>query len=171
MGQWINLHCVCVSFKMGLICIGPKRPSGSRQIKKFRWMVKAEASDVVSSKMLWIGVNSCQSRSRQEMRLIKFQFSVYENYYYYVTENIKEDKKRIRVLSYLKASPFNFLFPSQLKVVIPLWRKMPFKWLVKPLRVSSPLKLKNTSYLYWRLKEEDEALLLVKKAIVIWIYR
>jgi hypothetical protein len=47
------------------------------------------------------------------MRLIKFQFSVYENYYYYVTENIKEDKKRIRVLSYLKASPFSFLFPSQ----------------------------------------------------------
>ena len=60
---------------------------------------------------------------------------------------------------------------SSMKVVIPLWRKMPFKWLVKPLRVSSPLKLKNTSYLYRRLKEEEEAPLLVQKAIVMWIYR
>ena len=37
------------------------------------------------------------------------------------------------------------------------------------MRVFSPLKLKNTSYLHSRVKEEEEFAFLVRKAIVIWI--
>ena len=58
-----------------------------------------------------------------------------------------------------------------MKVLIPLRRKIPFKLLVKPFRVSSPLKLKNTSYLHRWVKEEEKACLLVRRAIVIWMYR
>ena len=47
--------------------------------------------------------------------------------------------------------------------------KNPFKLLVKFMRVFSPLKLKNTSYLHCRVKEEEEYAFLVRKAIVIWI--
>ena len=50
------------------------------------------------------------------------------------------------------------------KVLIPLSQKNPFKLLIKTLRVSSPLKHKNTSYLQCWVKEEEEPL---KKAIVI----
>ena len=39
------------------------------------------------------------------------------------------------------------------------------------MRVSPPLKLKNTSYLYWWLMEEEEARLFVRKAIVKWYVR
>ena len=37
------------------------------------------------------------------------------------------------------------------------------------MQVFSPLKLKNTSYLHGRVKEEEEYAFLVRKAIVIWI--
>ena len=37
------------------------------------------------------------------------------------------------------------------------------------MRVFSPLKLKNISYLHSRVKEEEEFAFLVRKAIVIWI--
>ena len=46
----------------------------------------------------------------------------------------------------------------------PLSHKNPSKLLIKPLRVSSPLKHKNTSYLQCWVKEEEEPL---RKAIVI----
>ena len=39
------------------------------------------------------------------------------------------------------------------------------------MHVSSPLKLKNTSYMHWWLKEEEDAPLLVRRVIAIWIYR
>ena len=58
-----------------------------------------------------------------------------------------------------------------MKVLIPLRLKKPFKLLVKPLRVSSPLKLENTSYLDRWVKDKKRARLLVRRAIVIWIYR
>ena len=57
---------------------------------------------------------------------------------------------------------------SSIKVWIPFSFKKPFKWLVKSMRVSSPLKLKNTSYMYWWVIEEEEAHLFVRKAIVKW---
>ena len=46
----------------------------------------------------------------------------------------------------------------------PLSHKNPSKLLIKPLRVSSPLKHRNTSYLQCWVKEEEEPL---RKAIVI----
>ena len=39
------------------------------------------------------------------------------------------------------------------------------------MRVSSPLKLKNTSYLDRWVEDKEKARLLVRRAIVIWIYR
>ena len=55
------------------------------------------------------------------------------------------------------------------KMLIPWWYKTPIKILVKLLRVSSPLKFTNTSYLHWWVKEEEESPLLTGKAMVIWI--
>ncbi|PRQ31822.1 hypothetical protein RchiOBHm_Chr5g0039661 [Rosa chinensis] len=47
------------------------------------------------------------------------------------------------------------LSPLSMKVLIPLLRKAVYKWLVKVVRVSSPLKFRNTSYLYEMGIEED----------------
>ena len=58
-----------------------------------------------------------------------------------------------------------------MKVWIPHWHKALYNWLVKPWQVSSPLKLKKTSkFLYWWVKEDDEAPLLVIRAIGDWGY-
>ena len=44
---------------------------------------------------------------------------------------------------------------SSLKVIMPLQFKAAYKWSVKLLRVSSLLKLRNTSYFHWCVEEED----------------
>ncbi|PRQ59025.1 hypothetical protein RchiOBHm_Chr1g0365631 [Rosa chinensis] len=50
------------------------------------------------------------------------------------------------------------------KVLIPLHCNLSYKWSVKPFRVSSPLKLKNTSYFHGKA-EPVEALTWVLNAI------
>ena len=57
---------------------------------------------------------------------------------------------------------------SSMKVLKPLSHKAWYKWLVKPKRVSSPLKLKKTSCLHRRVEEEDEGRTLVSKTMVIY---
>ena len=58
---------------------------------------------------------------------------------------------------------------SSMNVWIPLKRKASYKWLTKPWRVSSPLKLKKTSkFSGWWVKEEEEAPLLITRAIRIY---
>jgi hypothetical protein len=47
------------------------------------------------------------------------------------------------------------LSPSSMKVFIPLLRKAVYKWPVKLDRVSSPLKLRNTSCSYETGTEEE----------------
>ena len=57
-------------------------------------------------------------------------------------------------------------FSSSLKVKMPFCFKEKYKWPVKPLWISSPLKLRNTSYVQQGEKEEDdEALSVPIKAI------
>ena len=46
-------------------------------------------------------------------------------------------------------------FSSSLKVDMPLRFKALYRWSVNFVRVSSPLKLRNTSYLHPREEEED----------------
>ena len=52
---------------------------------------------------------------------------------------------------------------SSLKVLIPFWSKAAYKWSVKLLRVSSPLKLRKTSYSH--VGNEEEAISEVMEAI------
>ena len=47
-------------------------------------------------------------------------------------------------------------FSSSLKVKMPFYFKAKYKWSIKPLRVSSPLKLRNISYVQQGVKEEDD---------------
>ena len=47
-------------------------------------------------------------------------------------------------------------FLSSLKVKTPFYFKVVYGWSVKLLRVSSPLKLRKTSYFHLRLEEEEE---------------
>ena len=45
---------------------------------------------------------------------------------------------------------------SSLKVIMPFRFKAAYKWSVKFLRVSWPLKLRNTSYFHWRVEGEGK---------------
>ena len=47
-------------------------------------------------------------------------------------------------------------FLSSLKVKTPFCFKVAYRWSLKLLRVSSPLKLRKTSYFHLRLEEEEE---------------
>ena len=52
-------------------------------------------------------------------------------------------------------------FSTSLKVTMPFCIKPAYRWSVKPLRVSSPLKLRKTSYFHYGVEdgndEEDES--------------
>ena len=58
---------------------------------------------------------------------------------------------------------------SSLKVKMPFCFNVVYRWSVKALRVSSPLKLRNTSYFHWGVKDleddDDGALLVLTEAI------
>ena len=57
-------------------------------------------------------------------------------------------------------------FSSSLKAKLPFCFKAAHKWSVKPLRVSLPLKLRNTSYVNPGVEDdEDEAILVRMEAI------
>ena len=66
-------------------------------------------------------------------------------------------------------SPFSSLW-SSLNVTIPLLSSAAYRWLTMVLRVSSPLKLRNTSYLDTRGTEEEEedAIVEVVERFVLW---